>query len=124
LVASIQAMALCRLENITNRQAACRWRFSPKIVKAPNWTVLWCECVWIGCAWSGHGSGARAGWPWNWLQLDEFWAPRLPASRKGTAWLAVLKTLVVYPRVRQFACKNTHFSPHSPSVYAGFSPNS
>lgn len=21
---------------------------------------------------------------WGWLQLDEFWAPRLPASRKGT----------------------------------------
>lgn len=33
---------------------------------------------------------------WNWLQLDAFWAPRLPASRKGTDWLAVLKTLVAY----------------------------
>ena len=33
---------------------------------------------------------------WGWLQLDVFWAPRLPASRKGTAWLNVLKTLVVY----------------------------
>jgi len=33
---------------------------------------------------------------WNWLQLDAFWAPRLPASRKGTDWLNVLKTLVAY----------------------------
>jgi hypothetical protein len=33
---------------------------------------------------------------WGWLQLDEFWAPRLPASRKGTDWFNVLKTLVVY----------------------------
>jgi hypothetical protein len=33
---------------------------------------------------------------WNWLQRDAFWAPRLVASRKGTQWLAVLKTLVAY----------------------------
>jgi hypothetical protein len=33
---------------------------------------------------------------WSWLQLDEFWGARLPASRKGTNWLNVLKTLVVY----------------------------
>ena len=33
---------------------------------------------------------------WSGLQLDEFWAQRLPASRKGTDWLNVLKTLVVY----------------------------
>ena len=33
---------------------------------------------------------------WSWLQLDEFWEERLPASRKGTDWLNVLKTLVVY----------------------------
>lgn len=33
---------------------------------------------------------------WGWLQLDEFRAPRLPASRKGTEWLNVLKTLAVY----------------------------
>jgi len=33
---------------------------------------------------------------WGWLQLDAFWVPRLPASRKGTEWLAVLKTLVAY----------------------------
>ena len=33
---------------------------------------------------------------WSWLQLDEFWEERLPVSRKGTDWLNVLKTLVVY----------------------------
>jgi hypothetical protein len=33
---------------------------------------------------------------WNQLDLDRFWAPRLPDSRKGTGWLSVLKTLTVY----------------------------
>ncbi len=33
---------------------------------------------------------------WSRLNLDEFWAPRLPASREGTRWLHVLKTLVTY----------------------------
>jgi len=33
---------------------------------------------------------------WNHLDLDRFWEPRLPGSRKGTEWLHVLKTLVCY----------------------------
>jgi len=33
---------------------------------------------------------------WDQLQLDDFWSPRLPASREGTRWLDVLKTLVAY----------------------------
>jgi hypothetical protein len=33
---------------------------------------------------------------WDVLQLDAFWQPRLPPSRKGTRWLNVLKTLVAY----------------------------
>lgn len=33
---------------------------------------------------------------WSQLDLDRFWAPRLPESRKGTEWLHVLKTLVAY----------------------------
>ena len=33
---------------------------------------------------------------WNQLKLDEFWATRLPASRKGTEYLNVLKTLTSY----------------------------
>lgn len=33
---------------------------------------------------------------WNQLDLDRFWGPRLSASRKGTDWLNVLKTLVAY----------------------------
>ncbi len=33
---------------------------------------------------------------WDQLHLDEFWLPRLPASRQGTRWLNVLKTLVAY----------------------------
>jgi hypothetical protein len=33
---------------------------------------------------------------WQRLGFDEFWEPLLPASRKGTPWLKVLKTLVAY----------------------------
>ena len=33
---------------------------------------------------------------WQQLDLDSFWLPRLPASREGTPWLKVLKTLVAY----------------------------
>lgn len=33
---------------------------------------------------------------WDRLCLDEFWEPRLGLSRKGTPWIKVLKTLVVY----------------------------
>ncbi len=33
---------------------------------------------------------------WRELQLDRFWAERLPASRKGTRWDAVLVVLVSY----------------------------
>lgn len=33
---------------------------------------------------------------WEQLGLDDFWAPRLSDSRKGTEWINVLKTLAVY----------------------------
>lgn len=33
---------------------------------------------------------------WDRLRLDDFWQPLLGPSRKGTPWLKVLKTLVVY----------------------------
>jgi len=33
---------------------------------------------------------------WQQLELDDFWRPRLRASREGTPWLKVLKTLVAY----------------------------
>ena len=33
---------------------------------------------------------------WNLLDLDRFWTPRLPPSRKATRWLNVLKALVCY----------------------------
>jgi hypothetical protein len=33
---------------------------------------------------------------WDQLQLDEFWAEKLPPSREGTRWLNVLKILVCY----------------------------
>jgi transposase len=33
---------------------------------------------------------------WDLLELDQFWTPLLPPSRKGTRWLSVLKALVAY----------------------------
>jgi hypothetical protein len=33
---------------------------------------------------------------WQELQLDHFWAERLPTSRKGTCWDRVLLVLVAY----------------------------
>ena len=32
---------------------------------------------------------------WDKLGLDGFWAPRLPPSRKGTDWLAIMKAIVM-----------------------------
>src|ERR1700680_3144554 len=37
-----------------------------------------------------------AGQLWRELQLDRFWADRLPPSRKGTQWDQVLQVLVCY----------------------------
>ena len=37
-----------------------------------------------------------AGQLWRELQLDQFWADRLPPSRKGTRWDQVLQVLVAY----------------------------
>ena len=33
---------------------------------------------------------------WRDLQMEEFWRPKLPPSREGTAWRQVLQTLVTY----------------------------
>src|SRR5258707_222500 len=43
----------------------------------------WGAC-WVGCR------------LWDQLKLDEFWCQRLPDSREGTCWRAVLETLTVY----------------------------
>ena len=43
----------------------------------------WGAC-WLACA------------LWDQLQLDDFWSQRLGASRQGTRWLHVFKTLVAY----------------------------
>src|SRR6201998_915914 len=40
-----------------------------------------------------------AGLLWRELQLDRFWAERLPASRKRTRWDQVLQVLVAYRRI-------------------------
>jgi transposase len=43
----------------------------------------WGAC-WLGCQ------------LWSMLDLDRFWIPRLPPSRKETRWLNILKTMVCY----------------------------
>ena len=43
---------------------------------------------WGACWLTGH--------LWEQVKLDEFWAARLPPSRKGTRWDQVLQTLVTY----------------------------
>jgi hypothetical protein len=47
---------------------------------------------------AGHGSGAcwLAGQLWRELQMDGFWADRLPPSRKATRWDQILQVLVTY----------------------------
>lgn len=37
---------------------------------------------------------------WNQLELDSYWAEKLPASREGTRWLNVLKMLVCYRLIK------------------------
>jgi transposase len=44
-------------------------------------------------SWGGCWLGLEL---WDRLELDDFWAERLKASREGTRWLSVLKTLVCY----------------------------
>ena len=48
---------------------------------------------------TGRGNGERAGWRVSFmsnLELDRFWAARLPDSREGTSWRHILQTLVCY----------------------------
>jgi len=42
------------------------------------------------------GACRLAGVLWRELQLDRFWAERLPGSRKGTRWAEVLQVLATY----------------------------
>jgi hypothetical protein len=51
------------------------------------------------CSFIVRGNGVPAGWPgqlWQELQLDRFWADRLPPSRKKTRWDQVLQVLATY----------------------------
>jgi len=55
-------------------------RLSEFVLRRPR---QWGAC-WVGCR------------LWAELQLDEFWAERLPCSREGTNWRHVLQTLAIY----------------------------
>ena len=77
-----------------------RWRCSLRI--AARWsrtTHPSFSFVCPRCGFSARGNGARAGWPGSCgrsLELDRFWADRLPPSRKRTRWDQVLQVLASY----------------------------
>ena len=50
-----------------------------RLERPRQWGACWLACV-----------------LWRQLDLDQFWMPRLPASREGTPWHRVLQTLVAY----------------------------
>ena len=61
----------------------------------------WAELSWAPGPRSGLGKEAEgacwlAGPLWQELQLDRFWAERLPPNRKGTRWDRILQVLVTY----------------------------
>ena len=59
---------------------SCRLRLSEmRLCRPRQWGACW-----------------LAGQLWRELQLDRFWADRLPPSRKGTRWDQVLQVLVSY----------------------------
>jgi hypothetical protein len=61
---------------------------------ALNCDVVWCMSGSVACGCTGRDNGAPAGWPaMCGISCGCFWSPRLPASREGTRWLDVLKTL-------------------------------
>ncbi len=71
------------------RIAARRWPMTPRgCVFACQRLKLYRPRQWGAC-W-------LAGQLWRELQLDRFWADRLPPSRKGTRWDQVLQVLVAY----------------------------
>src|SRR5437016_11663916 len=69
-----------RYEAVVNDDAVVRLKLSKLRLERPR--------QWGGC-W-------LALQLWRQLELDEFWAERLPPSRKGTRWDQVLLILVVY----------------------------
>ena len=75
-------------------------RCSRKIDAPPSGpTRQWCSfaCRTCGCAGPRQwGACWLAGQLWRELQLDDFWADRLPPNRKGTRWDQVLQVLVSY----------------------------
>jgi len=46
---------------------------------------------------------------WDKLGLDDFWAEKLPPSRKGTDWLAIMKAIVLY----RFTAPGSELEMHS-----------
>jgi len=69
-----------RCEAVAPDESVVRLRLSQlRLLRPRQWGACWLAC---------H--------LWDQLRLDDFWSPRLPASRQGTRWLNVLKTLVTY----------------------------
>ena len=85
---------------MTTRGIRGQWRCSPKIAApaiAPDASVVQLRLSDMRlCRPRQWGACWLAGQLWRELQLDQFWADRLPPSRKGTRWDQVLQVLVAY----------------------------
>jgi transposase len=77
---SLALFAEDRCEGLTPDASIVRLRLSELELRRPRqWGACWLALM-----------------LWQELRLDEFWAARLPASRKGTRWDRVLFVLVAY----------------------------
>ncbi len=95
-----QRAAWCRaIEVLEGRSGSRQVALFPEDREAPE---LDCEVVKINVAEVSLHDPRQWGacWLaltlWDRLELDRFWAPRLPPSRQGTRWLDVLKILACY----------------------------
>jgi hypothetical protein len=77
-----------------NHPGRRRWPSSPRIARST--TERSCKSVSGTYSCVGPGSGWLACRLYEQLGLDEFWAERLPPSRKGTRWDLVVQALCCY----------------------------
>ena len=108
-----------------------RWRCFPRIAAprvAPDASVVQLRLSEMRlCRPRQWGACWLAGQLWQELQLDRFWAERLPPSRKGTRWDQVLQVLVVVPADRagqrvEAAPRLVRQQRHGRSAGRGFRP--
>ena len=81
------------------RGGIASWRWFLPIARfrgTPKVTACGCGLMRWNCIGRGNGACWLACRLYEQLDLDQFWASRLPDSRKGTQWRHILQTLVCY----------------------------